>query len=1154
MFWPLVTPSELDITDLVNGDSLIQIATPSADPRTPFAIISKTSIYVVNQQPLTILASHIRSPESIESYGFNVSMKTIVEPPSKLHASSSSSNSKVLIVQTEKNYLMVYSINGPTVNRDSKYELLQVYDKTGSDHLIQDVYPVDKTLSFFNFSSFSGGDTNQYRNDKINGVKFLESDFEDETTRIYDSGLKFRLVLKISNDLKGYQLMPDGHLCIITNKKSNENSQEEEEEQQQQQKSPSSDTIANNLAIQTINIRGSQETVKSCFIDEFPWFNEPDLQSIKYFTYNEKWDLFAFITNSGNCWMFKSTNPKNRLDFTQTTGNCVYRLGNAKQVLVNGTFNLVLIVTSNDDIFYYNMNHTRQKSPGFQIQLIKKFKKPLNSKKILSVKFSKLENLLLVSYSNGWCLLSIFGNINFSTFDYDDNLGITGVNASSGNNNRMGSHNWFTKVKDLDVYCNDSCLLVINDYGLYSFKLLKWSCLDVQSDLSTKRPVLYHESMIYIFNGIDDTTEASSIPEISETTKELTKGFNILDIPIYRYSLVKPIKMVSVSKNGLNLAIYGGNSYNFDRDIVDNAFNDTNKNNLLVYSFDTNTWHRFIDSYYDSLNIGCNILWWQNEYVFVDNYNPDTNHYEILMLNVGKVFKSVGKSSRSRATMNSNGHSSDRGRKDQRVADDGRNDPVGEIGSVTEFDSQCIIWRYEIGPTPVKYINLDNSLDELIIMTSDMKLVIFKLDQQTVGKTKDSSTDEMDSANDYKVYRKQVSINLIIKLSLKNLHIDVDSLGNFNLIKISQFSNDLLMLVNGNLYLLSLVKDESGDRAAVYSYEMFLVYNNIEFVNKINNESFYFFNGDDVLYLDDLDMQYNKNHLVSHGITSEITTRSASMLAKINKLRSLKISNFDEQFYPIFMNSTKNYYITGLTVDIVSISRRGQDLLGEQEKILKLLTTKKFFLHDLISFELDKVIVANDGEVMEAQLDAKLVEIFDKYHHCGNFEYSLEMLLYMVTTKDNENDSHSNTDFKLRLLLVLIKKLKLNYLSIIAKCLRKIEVEYWDRVFDQLNLTSKQLLHECIRIKDYKTAGYYLIILLSHKTTTTIVQEEEEIDESDKQEIMSLLKIMVENFDDPKYNKNNELWDMAIELIRFLKVLDGSGEILQQSITFLSSG
>ena len=53
---------------------------------------------------------------------------------------------------------------------------------------------------------------------------------------------------------------------------------------------------------------------------------------------------------------------------------------------------------------------------------------------------------------------------------------------------------------------------------------------------------------------------------------------------------------------------------------------------------------------------------------------------------------------------------------------------------------------------------------------------------------------------------------------------------------------------------------------------------------------------------------------------------------------------------------------------------------------------------------------------------------------------------------------------------------------------------------------------------------------------------------------MSLLKIMVENFDDPKYNKNNELWDMAIELIRFLKVLDGSGEILQQSITFLSSG
>lgn len=1088
MIWPFISPSEFELPGLSSGDRLVQIASVPQRTQAPFAIISTTAVYVINQQPVAVLAAHYRSQESIENYGYNVSVKLLAK------------NAGVILVETSQNYLIVYTLS--QINQ--RPEILQIYSHN-SDRLIQDVFPVDRNISFFNFKGFSSKNNND-------SDENIDYDPDEGEAKLNDSGLRFRLMLKIQNTLIDYDLVSDKHLCILTNKRK------------------SDDPGVSNVAIQIINIESKFEEINSFFIEEFEWFDEKNLHDFVHFAYDEKSNLFSFITNNGNCWLFRSTNTENKLDLTKTFGYCFYSSSNAKKLVINNAFNLIFVITDSNNIFYYTLKSFAHK----KIRLLKKFKKPLNAKRILSLKFTRNGKSIVVLYSNGWCLLSIFGNINFSTFDYDDTLGVTGIVLPEGLSTTKSDDSWLADVRDIDFYSNDSNLVFINSRRVFLFNLLKCNLLAIQSDSSTKRPILHHNSLLYIFKGIEYLNYQRQFESIAEslavqdqtidldTNNDLAASWNILDIPTNKYHQLDPIKILSVSNDGLNVAIYG-------------------KNTLYVYTYTSNSWHLFMDFYYDYMDINCNILWWENSYIFLDNYNSETKRHELLMFNVDKAINYTKHRTKS--------ESKDQYRRESDVNhENGQHagDNSGGVGRETDYgtpeethiDSKCIIWKYEFD-TPIKYLNLDNSINELLIVTEDLKLLIFKLEQQIVSKTSPLGAQR---------FKKQVLINLVIKLPLNNLHIDLhEASGNFNLIKLSQYSNDLLILINGNLYFLNLVKDDTREQL---QYESFLVFNNIEFMNKIDDDSFYFFNGDEILYLNDLNLKY-KN--VDHNTSNE----KSNMFKRINNLQTLKISNFDEQFYPLALNSLKDFYITGLTIDIVSSMRTSS-------KILKVHTTKKTFLHDLLNFEINKLIIDSfpeeekSMEVSPAKKE-KLDAIYEKYKDSVDLEYSLELLLYMVTTKNNENDSKSNTDFKLRLLLNLIMRLGDQYLGVIAKCLRKIEIEYWDRIFTQLQQDPKTLLHKCIEIKNYKTAGYYLTIFLSHKTigTTNVNSNANETDTDDisadgKEEIMQLLKIIAENLNSVKYNKNNELWDMGIELIRFLKVLDVSGEILSQAVSYLS--
>lgn len=1007
MILPSLTPSELDITDLVGGDRLLEVSTPPSSPSVPFAIISKTTIYVLVQSPLTIVASYVRTQELVQNYGENVLIKT---------CDDTGSSTRFFVVETSRNFLMTYSVTDLASLDDPRYELMRVF--ADLDHLIQEVYPVDKSASFFGF----GFGSLDHQTSKINGSDFSEDAFEDASWNMRDSRFRFRMVLRVQCPLIGYTLLPGGVLCVLT-RREERHPESAPKKTEREEGHTSTENIT--FTIQRINLK-SQSVVSSHFLDELPWFAEPSTSSdILHFSYCQQWDSFLLVTGLGNCWMFRS-------DLLE--GACVYGLGDAVTVLPNEAFHMLLVVTKDNDIFYYRVRNLEK----FSVQLTKRFKKPLNLKRLIKIKILRRCKFLVVLYSNGWCILSVYGNITFLTFDYDDSLGVMLTGPTT--------HNWLTKVTDVEIFARDSHIIVVNEYGVYTFPLMKWACADVQSDAVTKRPVLTCGTMLYVYSG-----KISNSPE-------LYSRFNVVDMPLPWYSLVNPIYFASALEEGDYLAVYGG----------------AGSKNLAVYSFETNNWLVFSDSYYDQLYIQCNVLWW-GEFVFIDNYNVDEERYEILMLNVQKVFSSLQKC---------------------------EPDFVGRTKAnnvSVKFDLECIIWRYELGADAARYMNVDALAGELVALTRADRLMVFSLEQKTVARTEEES----------KVYRKQVQIKLVVKALLANLSLGA-GLGNLNVVRVSRNLNNMLLLENGNLYLLDLVKDEHSVR-----YEAHLVYNNIEFLNKVDDGKFYFFNGDDILYAPEVGVDRN----------------GGSVVTQIASWKLLRISNFDEQFYPVAVNLGSEYYVVGLSVDVMR-RRTGGD------KALRLVVAEKFFLHDLLRFEIG--LVAGSEKLIEDELQT----IYQRYRGSGNFEYSLELLLYMVATNNNENEKVD--DAKLGLLLQLIKKVGHRYLSIIAKCLRKIEVEYWDRIFAYLKISARELFRECVEIRDYRTAGYYLIILLSYNKS-----DSEEISSEDKEEIMNFLKIIADNFGNPRYDKNKELWDMGIELIRFLKVLDGSGDILRQSIDTL---
>lgn len=271
------------------------------------------------------------------------------------------------------------------------------------------------------------------------------------------------------------------------------------------------------------------------------------------------------------------------------------------------------------------------------------------------------------------------------------------------------------------------------------------------------------------------------------------------------------------------------------------------------------------------------------------------------------------------------------------------------------------------------------------------------------------------------------------------------------------------------------------------SFEKYLLLDKVEYIYKINDEEYYLYNGESLLLIKNL----------------------SELLESRNPSKS--ILQISTEHYPILLILEKGLFIT-----------MENSLIQKKTIEINNFTSKNsIFLHDLIRFEL---------------LSSDVNTIFEKYSKYKNFQYSLELLLYQTIVNDQNLTKISK----------LIKINPIYGLNIVSKCLRKIEVKHWSRLFEQLELTPQALLDLSIEKQQFNTLGNLIIIFLNYeKEGEDDIQDGSNTDYkiTDETQILSILKLIFENA-----KNDDELWETGFELIRFLKLLDPSGKLLQRGL------
>lgn len=264
-------------------------------------------------------------------------------------------------------------------------------------------------------------------------------------------------------------------------------------------------------------------------------------------------------------------------------------------------------------------------------------------------------------------------------------------------------------------------------------------------------------------------------------------------------------------------------------------------------------------------------------------------------------------------------------------------------------------------------------------------------------------------------------------------------------------------------------------------------------------------------------------------------------------------------------------------------------ILHTLESIFNKKFSKLNIKHDIY---LDKLIMA--------QLDSgvSLEDISSNFHTLKHYKFALEKILSTKILKDED----------LTQILQLVKSCYISIeesrkhpygcmLEIISNCLRKIEIQYWDKLFFELKMTPRDLLGLCIEGNEAKVLGVLLLVFLNYNETDLIkdlkerekgednnklgdIDENEEYGEAetnaeteittgsesrtrdtsvgkaltDDELMLRVLNVLVTSAastDEP--NLASDAWDMCFQLVRFLKELDrqNNTNLVQKAIEIL---
>lgn len=709
-----------------------------------------------------------------------------------------------------------------------------------------------------------------------------------------------------------------------------------------------------------------------------------------------------------------------------------------------------------------------------------------------------------------WTLFSKFGNTLF-----DSATIFHEITAEITDNSTID----FLELSNVVIGPNSNTIYAVNKLQtkLYTVNLFKLGDYNTNADLKT---LFYNDGYLSISNnsiGSGGSTSFSRFPIL----------------PKFK-SIISKIEHVNGSTSNKNIK-----SVNGYLKMAVNTFNQFSMsygNHLAISTpFQSGSspihvlWFNFLNYYTETLNI-IDHFWFDDYLVLINRFIKDDEIFvdELIVLNTTQ----------------------------SRFGNGGGNSLGAEDGeSYFKFDSDLILWRHNFDSQFIRYevINDPNgnvNVKNLVVVSDDLKIIIIEL-------AKDKPKEDAKNGKRYKIF---IGINKTIHLSSIKHKLNIHMIQQMAMINGRHF---FFLLSNGDFYVLKnqLSSNESKTLSPINimknnssnMYDLIKINESIEFfqlkpVHFTGTEvSFiYLFNGSSLLV-------YDLDDLVDSAFD--------------NSSQALQNDGLEEEQHDVLESSKKN------VIDPIKIPIHGFQPLGienvpveyKESSDSSKKTSSLFQLLDLIGLEvntiyknmlllkerLNRQVVLND--FIEYDLFVKKLSfslIVDKYKGFDNFYYCLELLLFKCLTKE-ESDGEEETDdeldtVSLEKIISLIESIE-DSESIYINCLRKIEIGYWHKFFDTLELTPVQFMNRLIKLQNVELCYNYLIIYLNFKKEFDDVftpppqslpqngNSGSLLDPNDRRIILEIINML----------DRSQKWDRCFELCRFIKLLEPSNDLLR---------
>lgn len=422
----------------------------------------------------------------------------------------------------------------------------------------------------------------------------------------------------------------------------------------------------------------------------------------------------------------------------------------------------------------------------------------------------------------------------------------------------------------------------------------------------------------------------------------------------------------------------------------------------------------------------------------------------------------------------------------------------GAGGIDFRFDTDLIVWRHQF-KTRILNVEIQNGDDKatklLVLITGDLKIVITELKKISLGEDDKPGVGIRRSIHLSSIQHK-LAIPLITKMAMV------------------QQRHFFFLLSTGDLFLLKNqypAESDTTNRGSVQTTNMYELVKIQEAVETIHMSQIYFGGSESTPHLtvmtSDEVIVYKAEELVERVHHFEDVSSHPDVKVE-RPLRPIRVSVSS-------MQPLTTQEING-AIEVTGFEY--QTILKSEHLLIKHRPCRQLILNRFIQHDL-----------FESNIDVEL--IVKRYRSIPNFDYCLELLLFDFIDDDKNKDLGK---------VVKLVSSTSRADSIFVNLLRKIEVRYWHQFFQLLNETPLNFMNRLIKSHDVELCYNYLIVYLNFKKeyeAADIPQEEQAIlDTEDREIILRLIGLL----------KDSERWDHCFELCRFIKLLEPSGELLQE--------